>query len=411
MATEPESEGWSTSDLATVGDREKIAAVRAELPVMQRYVYFNTGTNGPLPRQAHETLTAQAERELVEGRIALDTFPRLFQAREELRTRFAELLGCDPLEIALTHNTTEGMNIALMGLDWRPGDEIVSAETEHPGGLHPAYVLHQRYGVRLRMTKIGLRDVDPLDALRRALTPRTKAVVLSHVVWTTGMVLPLRELADLAHAAGALLICDAAQACGMVPSKVYDLGVDAYACSGQKWLCGPDGTGALFIRADRLADIHTSYAGYFSVKPGMSDFEGNFVPSPGAVRYEAASHYPAGLRALTASLTWIGDKVGWDWVYQRIATLGAACYDALSQLDGVTMVTPRDRMAGLIAFTVDGIEPPQLTSLLAERGTLIRHTPYPASNRVATGFYNTHDEITRLVNEITALRDEARASG
>src|SRR3954466_287995 len=101
------------------------------------------------------------------------------------------------------------------------------------------------------MTTIGLPDHDPIEELRQALSPRTKAVVLSHVNWATGMVLPIRELADLAHAAGALLICDAAQAAGMVPSNVYDLGVDVYACSGQKWLCGPDGTGALFVRRER----------------------------------------------------------------------------------------------------------------------------------------------------------------
>lgn len=410
MATEQESPAWSVSGVYPLEDREKVAAIRAELPVLQRYAYFNTGTNGPMPRRSHAALVAQAERELVDGRIVPETFPRLFEARDNLRAQFAALLGCAADEIALTHNTTEGMNIALMGLDWQPGDEIVTAETEHPGGLHPAYVLHQRYGVRLRMTKIGLRDVDPLAELRRVLTPRTKAVVISHVVWTTGMVLPLREMADLAHEAGALVICDAAQAAGMVPSKVYDLGVDAYACSGQKWLCGPDGTGALFIRADRFADIHTSYAGYFAVKMGMSDFEGNFVPAPSAVRYEAASHYPAGLRALTESMRWIGEDLGWDWVYQRVATLGQACYDTLAQVEGVTMYTPRDHMAGLIAFTVDGIEPAKLTTLLAARGTLIRHTPYPAANRVATGFYNTEGEIVRLAKELAIVRDEAQAS-
>src|SRR5258708_13860742 len=130
------------------------------------------------------------------------------------------------------------------------------------------------------MTDIGLRDRDPLDELRRALTPRTRAVVASDGGWSTGMVLPLRALADLTHEAGALLICDAAQACGMIPSQVYDLGVDAYACSGQKWLCGPDGTGALFIRADRMPDIHLSYAVYTAVRYGMRHFQGNLAPSP-----------------------------------------------------------------------------------------------------------------------------------
>ena len=406
MATETETQVRAAASDALLGDQEKIAAIRAELPVMQRYIYLNAGTNGPLPRRAHDALIAQAERELIAGRISADAFTRMLQGREELRAQLATLLGCDPLEVALTHNTTEGMNIALMGLDWRPGDEVVTATTEHPGGLNPVYVLHQRYGVRIRMTDIGLRDRDPLDELRRALTPRTRAVVLSHVVWSTGMVLPLRALADLTHEAGALLICDAAQACGMIPSQVYDLGVDAYACSGQKWLCGPDGTGALFIRADRMPDIHLSYAGYSAVRYGMSDFEGNFVPSAGAVRYECATLSPAGVRALGKSLRWIAEEVGWDWAYQRIAALGAACYDALAQLDGVTMHTPRDHMAGLVHFTLDGVSPADLTTRLAARGVLIRHTPSPLANRVATGFYNTEAELAQLVESVRAIRDE-----
>jgi L-cysteine/cystine lyase len=410
MATETDVQTSWQDDSARIDDWAKLAAIRAELPVMQRYVYFNAGTNGPLPRRTHDVLVAQAERELVDGRISADAFARMMQGRNDLRAQVAALLGCDPLEVALTHNTTEGMNIALMGLDWRPGDEVVTATTEHPGGLNPVYVIHQRYGVRIRMTEIGLRDRDSLEELRRALTPRTKAVVLSHVVWSTGMVLPLRELAAMAHSVGALLICDAAQAAGMVPSNVYDLGVDAYACSGQKWLCGPDGTGALFIRADRMPDIHLSYAGYFAVRHGMSDFEGNFVPSVGAVRYECATLYPAGLRALGESLRWIAEDVGRDWAYQRIAMLGAACYDALAQLDGVTMHTPRDHMAGLVHFTLDGVAPADLTTRLAARGILIRHTPSPLANRVATGFYNTEAEITQLVESVRAIRDEARTA-
>src|SRR5262249_43116750 len=157
----------------------------------------------------------------------------------EAREAVAALLSCDPAEVALTHNTTEGMNIALMGLDWRPGDEVVTASTEHPGGLYPVYLLHQRYGVRIRMTEIGMPGGNPVEQLRAVLGPRTRAVVLSHVSWATGMVMPLEQLIELTHRAGALFICDAAQSCGMLPTRVSALGVDAYACSGQKWLCGP----------------------------------------------------------------------------------------------------------------------------------------------------------------------------
>lgn len=385
-------------------DRDKIAAIRAELPAITRYVYLNAGTNGPFPRRSHDALVASSHAELTEGRIALEAFTRLLGNLDTTRTAVAHLLRCDPAEVALTHNTTEGMNIALLGLDWQRGDELVTATVEHPGGLYPAYLLHQRYGVKIRMTRIGLPQYDPIAELRRALTPRTRAVVLSHVSWATGMVLPVRALADLAHSVGALFICDAAQAAGMVPSDVYQLGVDAYACSGQKWLCGPDGTGALFVRRDCWGEVHQTFMSYFGIQPGMSDQDGHFVPADSARRYDGPTLYPGGLRALVASLDWIGQEVGWDWAYRRIAALGQYGYEALAALEGVTVLTPRQQMAGLLHFCVEGIAPADLTSKLGESGILIRDTHDPAANRISTGFYNTEEELDRLVDEIRRIQ-------
>lgn len=399
----------ATTDARTSSntDREKIAAIRAELPATTAHSYLNAGTNGPLSRRAYAALVEQAQLELAEGRVGAQAFQRLTRTSTEARTAMATVLRCDPGEIALTHNTTEGMNIALMGLDWRPGDEVVTATTEHPGGLYPVYLLRERYGVRIRMTPIGLAGYDPRAELRAALSPRTRAVVLSHVSWATGMVLPMRELAELTHRAGAVLICDAAQACGMVPSPVRDLAVDAYACSGQKWLCGPDGTGALYVRAERLGEIHQTYIGYHGVRTGMSDHEGHFVPPASAERYEAATLSPGGLRALTASLRWMTEEIRLDWIYARIASLGRYCYDALAGLAGVAMHIPADNVAGLIHFTLEDVAPADLTARLAEHHILIRNTPYPLANRVSTGFYNTEEEIDQLIAAIAAVRATA----
>jgi L-cysteine/cystine lyase len=387
-----------------VDDQEKITAIRDALPVLQNITFLNAGTNGPIPRRSHEALVEYAQTELTEGRVGLATFLRMFENFDQARANLATILGCDPSEIALTHNTTEGMNIALMGLDWQKGDELITSTLEHPGGLHPAYLIKQRYGARLRMTDIGLPGVDPIAALQRVLTPRTKAVVLSHVSWASGMVLPIRQLADLAHQYDALLICDAAQSCGMVPSNVYDLGVDAYACSGQKWLCGPDGTGALFVRKDRMDDILPTYFGYAGIPHGMSSTEGYYVPSPGARRYEAASHYPPAIKAFVTSLDWLIQDIGLDWVYQRIHTLGQYAYQTLSAIEGITILSPKDQMAGLLHFTLADVPPPDVTAKLAERHIVIRDTPHPAANRLSLGFYNTEQEIDQLASALTQLR-------
>ena len=388
----------------TTDDREKVQAIRDELPAVHERIYFNAGTNGPLPRRSHDALVKYAQVELEEGRIGPPVWQRMFDTRTETRAAIADLLGCQPDEIALTHNTTEGMNIALMGLDWQKGDEVITASTEHPGGLHPAYLLKQRHGARIRMTDIGLKELDPIEELEKVLSPRTKAVILSHVTWSTGMVLPMREISDLAHGVGAIVVCDAAQAGGMVPSQMADLGVDAYACSGQKWLLGPDGTGALFVRQDRLGEIQQTFIGYAGVKMGMSDHDGHYVPGEGTQRYEVASLYNPAVKALGTSVNWIANEIGWDWAYRRIAELGRYCYERLEAIDGVTMYTPKDKMAGLVHSTLSGITPPDLTTRLYELGIMIRYVPNPHANRVATGFYNTEDEIDRLAEKIEEVR-------
>jgi L-cysteine/cystine lyase len=385
-------------------DNTKLASIRAELPVTARFAYLNTGTNGPLPAKSYEALISYAQRELAEGRISTSAFTTMLDTLQRTRDAIADILGCDAGDVALTHNTTEGVNIALMGIDWRPGDEIVTATTEHPGVLYPAYLLRQRYGVRIRMTDIGKPGVDAVSALRDALSPRTRAVALSHVSWSTGIILPLQELVEITHRVGALFICDAAQSCGMVPSRVLDLGVDAYACSGQKWLCGPDGTGALFVRRDRLGDIHSTFMGYHSVRHGMSDFDGNFVPSEGAYRFETATVNPASAAAFTTSLRWLTDEVGWAWIYDRIAHLGRLCHRQLASIEGVTVLTPQDQMAGgLIHFTVDAATPADIVKRLAEDSILIRAIPNPAVMRASIGFYNTEEEIARLVAGVMAI--------
>ena len=393
-----------TEPTPTSQDTDKIAAIRSELPAVQRFTYLNAGTNGPLPRRSVAALTQQAQVELEQGRITSATWERIGVLLTDTRAAVARLLGCAPEEIALTHSTTEGLNIALMGIDWRPGDELITASSEHEGGLNPSALVKQRYGATVHLTEIGLRGCDPLQTLAKLIGPRTRAILLSHVSWSSGAVLPLKEIADLAHGAGALVICDAAQSCGMVPSKVYDLGVDAYACSGQKWLLGPDGTGALFVRKDRIDQLKQTYIGYSGLTGRMTHEDAVFTPSEGARRYEAASFYHPSLKAFHTGLAWIANEIGWDWAYRRIHELGQYCYDALARIDGVSMYLPKHAIAGLVHFTLAGIAPADLSAKLAAQDILIRHTPDPQLNRVSTGFYNNEADIDRLAASIAAIR-------
>lgn len=389
--------------LPTSLDLDRIAQIRAQMPVLARAVYLNTGTNGPLAKLAVDAMIERAELELEQGRIGQAAFDRYTATVNESRALVAELLACDADEIALTHNTTEGMNIALLGLDWRAGDELVTATSEHEGGLNPAALLKARYGVNVIYTNIGLCDCDPVFSLRRALSSRTKAVVLSHVSWATGAILPMRELCEMARRVGALVICDAAQSAGMVPANVYELGVDAYALSGQKWLCGPDGVGALFIRRALLPKIQNTFIGYWGLKARVISNEAEIQFSETAQRYQYGANHPASLAAFNTTLKWIRDEIGWEWVYCRTRELAGYAYDELAQVKGLRLYMPREQISGLVHFSVDGIAPADLTAKLYERNILIRHVPEPALNRIATGFFNTEEDITRLVDGINAV--------
>lgn len=401
-----------SSASSVLSDSEKIASIREQFPVLKRFVYLNTGTNGPLPSTSAQVMQDYFQSELENGRITMDAFGRMLGERDKARELLASLLGCDASEVALTHNTTEGMNIALLGIDWQPGDEIITANSEHEGGLNPVALLKERYGVTVHYTNIGLRDCDTLAELERYLSPKTKAVVLSHVSWASGMILPMREISERAHQVGAVVICDAAQSFGMIPVSVYDLGVDAYACSGQKWLCGPDGTGALFIRSDRLDFFKQSFMAYFSLKNRMVSNDVPFEVTEGARRHEAVTISPATVAGLNAGLEWIAKEVGWEWAFERIRKLNAYAHKRLSQVEGVQIYLNEPSGSGLLHFALEGMPPAELTEALTTKGILIRHTPLPLLNRVATGFYNTEEDIDRLaeaIGEIYASRLNERA--
>ena len=174
----------------------------------------------------------------------------LIEQLGSLRARVAGLLGCDAAEVALTGSTTDGVNAVLAALDLRAGDEIVTSDEEHPGLLAPLAVARERHGIRIR--------VAPMRELAGAVGERTKLVACSHVSWRTGDVVDCGALAE----AGAPVLLDGAQGLGAVPVNVRLLGCDFYAASGQKWLCGPNGTGYLYVRAERAAELPPPWPGY-----------------------------------------------------------------------------------------------------------------------------------------------------
>lgn len=391
--------------MAVATDRDtRVDTLRAQLPAVLTTGYFNSGSNGPIPRIAYEAAEEVMRRELDEGRILPGTYLSNRDRNRSVAALAAGMFGADPDEIALTHSASEGINAALMGMTWDAGDEVVATTEEHPGLLLPLALLAHRYGVVTRYAQIG-NDIDGVvDALAQQITSRTRVIALSHVLWSTGAVLPLREIANLARDNELIVVVDGAQSAGQVPTDLHASGVDAYAMAGQKWLCGPEATGLLYVRRDRFADIAPTYADY-----GQFEASGYFLPAAGAMRYEIGEFYSPAIAAQAAVLTWLRDDVGLDWAYDRIAALGADFRDRLMRIDGVSVVTPAAAMGGLVNFSVAGLSPQIVTDRLYERGYTIRYVDYKPctiSARASVGWWNTEEEVAGLAAAIADLAAE-----
>jgi L-cysteine/cystine lyase len=387
-----------------------LETIREELPVTQTLAYLNSGTAGPLPRRTTATIMAAVERQMIAGRsdfkVFMEEIPPLLT---EVRTRFARLLGAGEDEIALTHHTTEGMNIAVWGQPWQRGDEIVTTTIEHEGGLMPVYVAAQRLGLTLRVVNIS-DNRDVVSKLAAVLNARTRLVVLSHVSWRTGYVLPVREIAAAVHQAGALLAVDGAQAAGVVPLNMAELDADYYAIPGQKWLLGPEGFGAFVVRRTLIPSLAPTFVGYFTKRDiDASDDTGYFIPPPGARRYEVGTVYWPALDGLRYSLRWLEESVGHPFVFERTAEMTRRCRQLLAALPGVTVHSP-EQHSGLTTFSLGDGEAMPIVEALAARGVVIRSLPHSNHLRVSTGFFNTDEDLQRLREGLLAVGNGATAT-
>jgi L-cysteine/cystine lyase len=413
------SDDYRDPSIAAVTTMERMTQIREEMPAVQNTVYLNTGTCGPLPRRTIRAMQEVQEEELLHGRIAPGHYPLLAETIKEVKAVAAGILSCDSSELALSRHTTDGMNLAIAGYPWKPGDEILLTNIEHPSGLLPSFLAHRRFGVDVHVADVGLGGADTgsiVDAFEERITARTRILVLSHIPYTTGAVLPLKEIVTMAHSHGVLVAVDGAQSFGQIPLDLHDLGVDYYACSGQKWMCGPEGTGLFYVRADSLDRIEQTFVGPFGMRWGTLDYVGaTYESAQGAARFDVGSMNLPLLVGQMTSMRWIAEQVGLDWAAKRIVSLGLYAYRRLSEMDGVRLVTPHERMAGLVTFVADGIDAQELSNRLSEEhNVIIRYVDTyinnPRGNRLSAGFYNTEEDIDRLVEAIASIRSSSSTS-
>lgn len=384
-------------------DDEKLAAVREALPALGAGIYLNTGSVGPLPAETAAAMAELVDYELRIGRSHPDYWEGFLERMGEARAAVAAIVGADVGEIALVHSTSGAMNAAVWSVDLRPGDRIVTTQGEHPGALGPVHVASMRSGAELAIADVGYGgdDAATLAAFDAAITAGTKIVVLSHVLWATGARLPIREIAAMAHERGARVIVDGAQAVGAIPVSVADLGVDFYAIPGQKWLLGPEGTGALWCDPAIVADSQPTNASWFTFER-LAPTEA--VPWNDARRFEDSGHYRPGVTGLARSCGWLSMYVGLPWIHERGQSMARATAERLAGIDGVELLTPLDRMATLVTFRIVGWNPDAaLAELNGRIFAIARTVPELGALRISVGFFTTTDEIERVASVVELL--------
>ena len=357
------------------------SAFRSEFPVLRRLAYMNAGTDGPVPRRGHDAAVARLRVELEEGRSGAAYFEGLTALAGALRERLAGFMHCDPDEVALIRSTTDGVSTALSAIDdIGPGDEVLTSDEEHPGLLAPLEIARRRCGFDVRFV--------PFAELAAEVRPRTKLVACSHVSWVGGKVADTGAL----KATGARLLLDGAQGLGAVPVDVRALGCDFYAASGQKWLCGPDGSGCLYVRRDLCGRLDPPWPSYISladptraselaVHRGAQRFDMGVAPGPATAWALASAELlrEAGLDAVTARATAQAERLA--------GALADRGHD----------VAPRGRST-LVAWHSGDAEGD--VGRLAERGVVVRNLPALGLVRASVGAFTSDDDIARLLETL-----------
>jgi selenocysteine lyase/cysteine desulfurase len=353
-----------------------LSGLRAEFPVLGQLAYLNAGTDGPLPARAVAAAGEEFERQAQEGRHQRHV-ERRKELTGELRAAYAALLGCETSEISLTTCTSDGLAQTIAGLRLGPGDEILTSDEEHPGLLGALAGAHE-------LRRVTIREV-PLEEIANAVDgPTTRLVACSHVGWVSGRLAPA-ELSEL----DVPVLLDGAQGVGAIPCDVRALGCDAYAGAGQKWLCGPDGVGMLYVSPslrERLGVARRGYANLADPDAGLA------AQLHGDGRRFDSLLLSAEALACAVAAVGVLEQAGWAEVHGRARSLAAYLAELLAERG--YEVAPRGETT-LVSFTSGA--PADQRARLAERGVIVRDIPGRPWLRASVGAWNDEDDLQRLL--------------
>lgn len=408
---------------------------RQQFPALANKAYFNYGGQGPLPEPALDAIYEAYKRVQLGGPFSGEVGAWVVQEAMLTRRAIASELTVPPETIALTEDVTVGCNIALWGIDWKAGDHLLISDCEHPGVVASVMELQRRFKIEVSICPLAatLNEGDPVAVIADNLRPNTRLLVISHILWNTGQVLPLAEIVKVCHEPPLTPPCqgggqeefslnqggkqedlaaknyqvrvlvDAAQSVGVLPLNLIESGVDFYAFTGHKWWCGPEGLGGLYVSAEALADLHPVFIGWRGIARDPNTKILGW--KSGSQRYEiATSAYPlyAGLRSAIAL------QHEWGTIeerYAEICRLSKYLWERLSELPDVECLRTSAPEAGLVSFRLMNKMPHhELVALWEKQGIMVRTIPSIDCVRACVHYFTTEAEIDKLVGAIAIAK-------
>jgi cysteine desulfurase/selenocysteine lyase len=397
--------------------------IRQDFPVLRRdiagkpLVYLDNAASSQRPRQVVEAMDNYYYNHHANVHRGVHTLStEATNMYEAARHRLAQFINApDPASVVFTRNTTEAIN--LVANSWgranlASGDEIVVSVAEHHCNLVPWQLIAQATGAVIRAVNLTPEHRFDLEQFKRLLNPRTKLVATWHMSNVLGAVNPIAQIAELTHAAGALLLVDGAQAAPHMPVNVQALGADFYALSGHK-MCGPTGAGLLWAKADILREMPPFLAGGEMIRK-VSIQSSTYADIP--MRFEAGTPNIAEAVGLAAAADYL-DDVGMHAIWAHDQALTCYALTHMRELDGITLYGPEgDDRGGIVTFNIDGVHPHDVATALDGEGIAVRaghHCAQPlmealgaqSTARASFYFYNSEAEVDALVSALTKTRD------
>jgi L-cysteine/cystine lyase len=377
---------------------------RSQFPALSNKIYFNYGGQGPMAQSAMDAvIEAQAHIQNI-GPFGNQAYGWIAPQIQASREAIASLLNVPSDTITLTGNVTVGCNIAMWGIDWQPGDHLLLSDCEHSGVIATALEIARRFAVEVTTCPLmaTLNEGDPVSIIAESLRPQTRLVVLSHVLWNTGQVLSIDKIVEVCRSNNSLLLIDAAQSVGVIPLDLTALGVDFYAFTGHKWLCGPAGVGALYVRPDLRECLHPTFIGLNGVITNSEAQPTSWQPD--GRRYEVSTLSTPLYVGLKAAIT-IHEQWGTAQErYEQICKNTEYLWQKLNSLPNVKCLKNSPPESGLVSFQLINQPSFKLVQSLESENILTRTIANPNCIRVSVHYLTLESEIDKLIVAITSKR-------